>query len=164
MAKQPRSDESRRRLVEAAAALFAAKGYGATTVDAVAEAAGISRGSIFWHFRTKEGLLWAVTERAFGSWATGALLRDVGDQTGLGAMRRAMASHQAVLRREREIFRLYHVLMADALGPRPEMAPTFLDLHQYFRGLAVTWLRQAMESREIADDTRRGWAPRWSPP
>jgi AcrR family transcriptional regulator len=39
--------ETRRAVVEAAAALFVARGYAATTVDAVADAAGVSRKTVF---------------------------------------------------------------------------------------------------------------------
>lgn len=39
--------QTRRAIVTAAGELFAARGYGATTVDAVAEAAGVSRKTVF---------------------------------------------------------------------------------------------------------------------
>jgi TetR/AcrR family acrAB operon transcriptional repressor len=54
--------ESRRLLMEAAAELFAEKGYRQTSFIDIAERAGISRGSIPWHFGNKLGLLKAVVE------------------------------------------------------------------------------------------------------
>ena len=39
--------QTRRRIVAAAAALFAEKGYGATTIEAVAQTAGVSRKTVF---------------------------------------------------------------------------------------------------------------------
>lgn len=39
--------ETRRAIVDAAASLFVERGYGATTVDAIAEAAGVSRKTVF---------------------------------------------------------------------------------------------------------------------
>lgn len=39
--------ETRRAIVDAAARLFVERGYGATTVDAIAEAAGVSRKTVF---------------------------------------------------------------------------------------------------------------------
>lgn len=57
-------DESRRRIMDAAEALFAAKGYDRTSFVDIAERSGISRGSIPWHFQNKDGLLIAVVERA----------------------------------------------------------------------------------------------------
>ncbi len=56
--------ESRRRIMDAAEALFAEKGFSRTSFVDVAERSGISRGSIPWHFENKDGLLIAVVERA----------------------------------------------------------------------------------------------------
>jgi TetR/AcrR family acrAB operon transcriptional repressor len=56
------TQESRRLLMEAAAELFAEKGYRQTSFIDIAERAGISRGSIPWHFGNKLGLLKAVVE------------------------------------------------------------------------------------------------------
>ena len=57
--------QTRRAIVTAASELFAAQGYGATTVDAVAEAAGVSRKTVFTAVGGKLDLLktaldWAV--------------------------------------------------------------------------------------------------------
>jgi AcrR family transcriptional regulator len=57
--------ETRRRIVASAARLFVERGYGATTVDAVAESAGVSRKTVFTAVGTKLDLLttavdWAV--------------------------------------------------------------------------------------------------------
>lgn len=57
-------DESRRRILDAAEALFAEKGFNRTSFVDIAERSGISRGSIPWHFENKDGLLIAVVERA----------------------------------------------------------------------------------------------------
>ena len=59
------SAESRARLIDAARALFAEDGARKTTVQAIAERAGISRGSIAWHFGSKQGLVAAVVTDAF---------------------------------------------------------------------------------------------------
>jgi TetR/AcrR family acrAB operon transcriptional repressor len=60
-------DESRTRILDAAETLFLEKGYERTTLVDVGKLAGISYGSIPWHFQNKQGLLFAVAERA---WAT----------------------------------------------------------------------------------------------
>jgi TetR/AcrR family acrAB operon transcriptional repressor len=58
-------DESRQRLIDAAEELFVEKGYDNTTVVEIGERAGISHGSIPWHFGNKPGLLMAVVVRLF---------------------------------------------------------------------------------------------------
>jgi len=57
-------DESRRRILDAAEELFAERGFDRTSFVDIAERSGISRGSIPWHFKNKDGLVIAVVERA----------------------------------------------------------------------------------------------------
>ena len=138
--KDEQATRSRERLVEAATRLFAERGYRDTSVQAIAEAAGISRGSIFWHFGSKDGLLSAVAEEAFRRWETETLVGDVGDARGVEAMRRALDSHKRFLRDEEDVLRLFFVLMFEALGPRPELAGRFAALHQGLRERGREWL------------------------
>ncbi|WP_199444330.1 TetR/AcrR family transcriptional regulator [Umezawaea beigongshangensis] len=56
-------DESRRRILDAAEELFAERGFDRTSFVDIAKRSGISRGSIPWHFKNKDGLVLAVVER-----------------------------------------------------------------------------------------------------
>jgi AcrR family transcriptional regulator len=60
--QQERKAETRARLLDAAADLFAAQGVDAVSVDAVAEAAGRTSGSVYAHFGSKQGLLLALLD------------------------------------------------------------------------------------------------------
>ena len=48
---------SRERILEAARQLFAAKGFGETSVDEIADLAGVAKGTIYTHFASKDELL-----------------------------------------------------------------------------------------------------------
>jgi predicted enzyme related to lactoylglutathione lyase/AcrR family transcriptional regulator len=65
--------DSRTRLLDAALQVIRAKGYSATRVDDICEAAGLSKGSFFHHFASKEEL--AVAAAAHWSATTGALFQ-----------------------------------------------------------------------------------------
>jgi TetR/AcrR family fatty acid metabolism transcriptional regulator len=54
---RPRSDDKRRRILEAATRVFARKGYFAARVSDVARRAGIADGTIYLYFRNKEDIL-----------------------------------------------------------------------------------------------------------
>lgn len=72
--RSARASETRERIVAAAAQLLATKGYGATSLDEVAEVAGLTKGTVYYHFDSKEDLYKAVvypqvtsaTEQAIG--------------------------------------------------------------------------------------------------
>lgn len=57
------AEESKSRIIDAAAALFARNGFDRTSLADVGEAAGVSRGLPTYFFGTKERLYTAVTER-----------------------------------------------------------------------------------------------------
>ena len=58
-----RQARTRDELVQAADRLFTANGFHATTVDAVADAAGYTKGAVYSNFASKEDLFFAVYER-----------------------------------------------------------------------------------------------------
>ena len=60
--QEDRRAETRRRLLEAAADLFARKGFHATSAEAVATAADRTTGALYDHFGGKEGLLVALVD------------------------------------------------------------------------------------------------------
>jgi AcrR family transcriptional regulator len=52
-----RARETRARIAEAALGLFQSQGYAETTIDQIAETAGVSRRTVFHHFPAKESML-----------------------------------------------------------------------------------------------------------
>lgn len=60
--QEERRAETRTRLLEAAADLFAARGIEASSIDAIAQVAGRTSGAVYDHFGSKDGLLFALLE------------------------------------------------------------------------------------------------------
>ena len=57
---------TRAAILTAAERLFAKRGYAATRLEDVADAVGVKRAALFYHFRDKQALYDAVIEEAFG--------------------------------------------------------------------------------------------------
>ncbi len=55
---------TRDRLLETATALFAEKGYGGTSVREIVDRAGVSKPVLYYYFKSKEGLFYAILEWA----------------------------------------------------------------------------------------------------
>ena len=53
----------RAQILDAAQRCFARCGYHRATMDDLADAAGLSKGSLYWHFHSKEQLLLALFDR-----------------------------------------------------------------------------------------------------
>jgi len=63
-----RSERTRGRILVAAGECFAARGFAKTTVEELAERAGVSKALVYHHFKTKERILDAVLERTLADW------------------------------------------------------------------------------------------------
>ena len=61
--QRQRSDETMRNLVDSATGMFASKGYAATSIDDINNAAGVTRGALYHHFENKNEIFRAVFER-----------------------------------------------------------------------------------------------------
>jgi AcrR family transcriptional regulator len=56
-------DTRREQILDAAAKMFIAQGYENSSVDDIAKLAGLSKGSIYWYFRSKLEILFELTDR-----------------------------------------------------------------------------------------------------
>lgn len=79
MITSPARHESKTKLLDAALHVIRAKGYSATTIDDICHAAGVTKGSFFHHFKSKEELALAAAAHfaatADGLFATAAYRR-----------------------------------------------------------------------------------------
>jgi TetR/AcrR family transcriptional regulator len=64
-----KAERTRAAILAAAEHLFARRGYAATRLEDVADAVGLKRAALFYHFRDKQELYDAVIEDAFGALA-----------------------------------------------------------------------------------------------
>jgi AcrR family transcriptional regulator len=67
MTRQERKTQTRARLLDAAAAVFADKGFEAASIDEVAAAAGYTKGAVYSNFSSKTDLVIALLERRIAS-------------------------------------------------------------------------------------------------
>jgi AcrR family transcriptional regulator len=63
MTQAERREETREQVLAAAARIFAARGFHATSLDAIAEEAGFSRGAVYYNFADKEELYLELLDR-----------------------------------------------------------------------------------------------------
>lgn len=64
---RPRSEAKRGRIVEVAIRHFAERGYSAARVEDIAAQLGIAKGSVFQHFKSKDGLFFEAYKKAVRS-------------------------------------------------------------------------------------------------
>lgn len=66
--RQQQGEETRQRILDATIEIAAERGYEGTSMSQIAERAGVSMSSIYWHFADKDAVFAAVLERSHQRW------------------------------------------------------------------------------------------------
>ena len=141
---------TRQRLLDAAARLFAQHGYAASPVAAIGEEAGISRGLVNFHFKTKENLLHAVIEQLVAELEARMFPDDRPDDP-LEALAVLIDAHRRFLTEQPERARLLFRLQAEALNPSLGLR-AFTTLHQRWLERTRPWWERALAEGQIDPD------------
>jgi TetR/AcrR family transcriptional repressor of mexJK operon len=140
----PRVVRSRAAVLEAATTLFLRDGYSATTMDDIAETAGVSKRTVYNNFTDKEALFREVVMAATGiaeEFAADAAA-DLADPDDLAAALDTLARRMAVMATNPRVVRLRRLLIGEA-HRFPDLAA------EYYRvapGTVISTLAAAFES------------------
>src|SRR5215211_4455238 len=180
----------RAQLIEAAAAAFLGRGFDGTSMEAVAQAAGVSRLIVSRHFESKEDLYRQILRQVLVDLGTAVSGLSFGDVAERGAatiilpVARARpdafrllwrdAWHQAAFEDLAEEFRTYVIVYAKAILSSFIEEPTMLDWAARTSGAHLvegicTWLDVGDPSRDdevgvLMSDGLRALATTWSTP
>jgi AcrR family transcriptional regulator len=144
-----RRAQTRGRLLEAAAIVFAEAGYAAAAVDEIARRAGVTIGALYGHFASKEELFLSVLEEHLehGLVELEETLRQQADEKRANALGRffdQLANEQrrwALLRIEFWLYALRH----------PELLPRLADVQRRNREAIATLVHHYAPSLDNAD-------------
>ncbi len=145
--RQARAVERRELLLDAAARVFAQRGYADAQMDEIAAAADTSKGGLYFHFPTKEALVAAVVGRA------GDILRRrvhramhaAGDDpvaradAALATLIETLSAHRSLAR----------VLVSETLGGSAIARQCVAEIEDEFTALIAQELRHALDSGRL---------------
>ncbi|WP_239121117.1 TetR/AcrR family transcriptional regulator [Planomonospora parontospora] len=141
-----RRAETRLRLFGAAVELIAEQGYTATTVDAIAERAGVAKGTVFYNFGTKEALFSGLLEHGI-ELLSAALSGAAAGETALDALDAVV---MAQLRFFEEYGAFARVLLAEMW--RTAWQDAVARLRRDVLGVYADVLRRAVAEGAVRDD------------
>lgn len=145
--KTPPSPSARDRLVASALALFNERGYAATTVREIVEAAGVTKPVLYYYFRNKEGLFLFLMENAFSTFGSTLAQAMAYQGTASARIEHLLLALYRLSRDNTAILRLIHALF---YGP-PQGAP-FFDFEKFHQGMLDAIrriIREGVASREF---------------
>ncbi|OUS78415.1 TetR family transcriptional regulator [Paenibacillus sp. MY03] len=74
--KKQQTEQTKKRIADASKALFAQKGFKATSIEDIVKATGCSAGNIYYHFKSKEGLFFHLLDDWNREWEDNWLARE----------------------------------------------------------------------------------------
>jgi AcrR family transcriptional regulator len=143
--------ESDRKVLAAALQLIGERGYRGTSLAAIGEKAGYSRGLVHERFGSKAGLLWALVKQLLRAWNEEGRAEGRAGHVGIDALYDLLDNHRRAIEGDRGI-RAFYALMFEALGPTPELLVEFRRLHISFRADIEATLRAAMAAGTVRKD------------
>ena len=126
--KNSLENNARERLLETATELFAEKGYAGTYVREIVEKAGVSKPVLYYYFKSKEGLFYAILE-----WAADVqqqILNEIFTASGT-VLDRFIYLYRRIYEGVQEYHSLYKMIHSLLYGP-PQGAPEY-DFPSYQR-------------------------------
>jgi AcrR family transcriptional regulator len=139
------SDE---RMFEAAMQLIIEVGTHSTTLKAVGERAGYSRGLASNRFGSKHALFGQLVVRFNDEWAE-ELASKVGQQTGTQACLSALDAVEGFLLNHSEYMKAMYILWFESIGTDSEVRSHLADYHNIYRQDIAYWVREGIENGEI---------------
>lgn len=139
------------KMVTATIELLNQAGLAGTTLSAIGERAGYSRGLASHHFGTKSGLYQKVLKHITAVWSA-ALARKVGDKQGLAAILATLEAHAQHTLNEPKHTRAMFILWSGFLDPASEFKPNVTEFHRLQRQVAEDWVRDGQAVGEINSD------------
>lgn len=147
-----RSANSDKAMIDAAIALILERGTDKTTLQAIGERAGYSRGLATYRFGSKAGLFDEVCKSISRRWLD-YLNEGVGDKLGIDAMCTALDSFLQFISDSPQDARVLQILYCGAASPGSEYRQTSVNIHRRQQDDVADWVRAGVLDGEIRQDT-----------
>jgi len=140
--------QTQARIIEAAAAFFAERGYERTSVASIAERAGVSPATVFWHFGAKATLFQEVCKRFMVPFVE-EMVESVEQFEGRERLFQLLANYEQFVSEHRETIETFVRWFLESPSLRDSLHGQLIGLHDAF-GREI---RRAVEA--VVDDRAR---------
>ena len=141
-------EERRGQILEAALAVFSDKGYHATNVSDVAAKAGVSQGTIYWYFDSKDELFKAAILAVFEQFGADTMIGMLDHETATGKLRGLTSAMVGFGEVAQNLFTLFLGYWASS-PDRERAAKLWSDLLGEYKELIVGIVDEGIRNREF---------------
>jgi AcrR family transcriptional regulator len=152
-------EERRKQILDAALTVFLGKGFHATNVSDVAAEAGVSQGTIYWYFESKDELFHAALMSAFMDFGEGTLAALTECSTATDKMLALAESMEGLANMAEGLFMLFLGYWSSS-ERREESAQIWIDLLVEYKDVVVAIMEEGIAKGEFKpiDAEALGWA------
>jgi AcrR family transcriptional regulator len=146
--REQQRQERRQQILEAALAVFAAQGFHASNVSDVAAAAGVSQGTIYWYFESKEDLFNAAIVSYFDQFGRDTMAHLQVPETSAGKLRELARSMAGLAEGAGGLFTLFLEYWASS-ARREEAGQFWASLLTEYKDAIVAIIEEGVHRGEF---------------
>jgi AcrR family transcriptional regulator len=148
--KEQMRQERRQQILQAALTVFSSKGFHAANVSDVAAEAGVSQGTIYWYFESKDELFQAALLSAFGSFGEESVAHLADHPTATGKLQALAESMEGIAEIAEGLFTLFLGYWSSS-ERKTENAQIWTDLLAQYKDLVVSIIDEGTQAGEFRD-------------
>jgi AcrR family transcriptional regulator len=150
--KQIQGEQTRQRVIEEAAKLFVRKGFHGTSIADLAQAVGLTKGALYHHFDSKDGLFYAVVKTVRDTW-TAAVVRDVlKEGNALDRVGTLLDNHVRMVSENEILCMTMASLVADMDDGDPAFADALVDVYSDLVSFIERIVQKGQDAGEVRPD------------
>lgn len=138
-------------ILDAARRVFARGGYADTTVDQIAEEAGVAKGTVYLYFSSKQELFSAALRNGLAELHERALLEITAADTNAARLRAFIGARLRYCSANRDFFRIYYTEFANLKVRSSKTQPEFQDLYDQQISLLQSLIEAGIRAGELRE-------------
>lgn len=154
--KEQQSEQTRRRIVDAATDLFARKGFHATSIADLASAIGLTKGAFYHHFAAKEDVFHAVVLQVRSTWEENVEAAVRHHENALEQLTALLVGHAKLIHRRPELCLVVSGLSEEMRHTHPDLTEV---LHGIYRDL-IAFIEDMLRTGQARGEVRKDIDPR----
>lgn len=136
-------------ILDAARTVFALKGFGGATIDSIALAAGVAKGTVYLYFDSKRDLFLASLREGVMALHSEVAAQMAAAQTSDAKLRAFISARFEYFSRNREFFRIYYTEFSQLIAGTANTQPEFQDLYEQQAALLESVLAEGIAAGQL---------------
>ncbi|MGB9627771.1 MAG: TetR/AcrR family transcriptional regulator, partial [Thermodesulfobacteriota bacterium] len=151
--QKPETSNTEERILQSAMRLFLERGYHGTSIEEITQAAGLTKGALYWHFKSKEDLLKRIIKE-FEKRYLDSLISCVGKVNGrtINKFEKYIRFNSAFAYYNRELCVSFETLAAELIGAHHRIEPEFRRVYKKYREFLSDLIKEGKKEKVFKKD------------